>query len=79
MSLLGLINESFPANREPGREIYVWTRGGAILAGNVRQCDNRGIVLDTPRGTVLVFPRSVVAISDRRDALGPAIPTGDDP
>jgi hypothetical protein len=35
------------------------------------------MVLDTARGTVLVIPRSIVAISDRREALTPDQPGSD--
>lgn len=78
MSLLSLINEVFPANRAPGAELFVWTRRGDILSGHVRQCDDRGMVLETARGTVLVLARSLVAIADRREALKPAAPLSTD-
>lgn len=71
MSLLSLINDTFPTNRAPEGELHVWTRRGDILTGRIKQCDDRGLVLDTARGTILVMPRSVVAISDRREALKP--------
>jgi hypothetical protein len=71
MSLLSMINETFPRNREPDGVVFVWTRRGDVFAGRVRQCDNRGMVLDTPNGVVLLIPRAIVAISDRREALQP--------
>ena len=73
MSLLTLINESFPRNRDPDGGVFVWTRGGGILSGRIKQCDNRGLILETAAGVVLVIPRSVVAISDRREALAGAM------
>ena len=69
MSLLSLINEAFPKNRDPDAGVFVSTRGGGIFAGAIKHCDDRGMLLDTPNGVVLVIPRSVVAISDKRDAL----------
>ena len=73
MSLLSMINETFPTNRDPAGGVFVSTRGGAIYAGRVKQCDDRGMVLETPAGVVLVIPRSVVAIADNRDALDPKV------
>lgn len=71
MSLLALINETFPQNRQPDGAVVVWTRGGGVLTGRVRHCDNRGLVLDTAGGAVLVIPRSIIAIAQNRDAIGP--------
>jgi len=74
MSLNSLINDTFPGNRAPDGRVFVWTRRGEILAGKVRQCDDRGLVLDTAQGTVLIVTRSIVAISDKREALRPDHP-----
>jgi hypothetical protein len=74
MSLLSMINETFPMNRAAEGGVFVSTRGGGVYAGAIKHCDDRAMVLDTPNGVVLVIPRSIVAISDKRDALEPARP-----
>jgi len=77
MSLLTLINDAFPGNRTPNTQVFVSTRGGGLFIGRIKQCDNRGLVLETAAGVVLLMPRSIIAISDRREALGRVPPETD--